>query len=284
MTVESTRNRITRLGTRILSVIGQGLGLSKITSLQNLYGRIARQGLPDSDLWIMVDGQRMLIPSPRHNIIGQMLYMHGAWEEAVTRFLCGILHPGMTVMDVGAHIGYYTLLMAKRITPDGRVFSFEPNPAVRKYLEENIRANGYSSIDVFPFALFSRDGVGVLEGQDNLNSCLKPDMAKGHEDLVQFARFDGIQSKLGIDRIDVIKMDVEGAEMDILIGMQNYLKAHYPALIIEVHLKGLPQFGYDPAAPSEFLRALGYSVSNVWAHINTTTVYCVKNPAQAGIP
>jgi FkbM family methyltransferase len=174
-------------------------------------------------------------------------------------------------------------LMAKRTGPDGRVFAFEPGPAVRKYLEENIKANQYDHVNVFPFALFSRDGKGVMEGRDNLNACLIPDVGKSSTDLTQFVRFDRLQEKLNMGRVNVIKMDVEGAEMDILIGMQEYLKGYHPGLIIEVHLEGLAQFGYTAADLTAFIQTLGYSISTIWSHIDTTTIYCVKNHSPGGI-
>jgi FkbM family methyltransferase len=182
----------------------------------------------------------------------------------------------MTVLDIGAHVGYYTLLMAKRVGPSGRVFSFEPNAGVRKFLDENIRLNGHAQVTVCPVALFSFEGEGQLEGRDNLNSFLTPGAAS-MQTSVPMVVFDRYAEAHGIGAIDFIKMDVEGAEYDILSGMRRLLQRYHPILIIELHPLGLPRFGHSLAETWALLEGFGYTVQTIWSQTGTITVQCIPH-------
>jgi FkbM family methyltransferase len=177
----------------------------------------------------------------------------------------------MTTLDIGAHVGYYTLLMAKRVGKEGHVFAFEPNPVVRKYIEQNVQRNGYAQVEISPYALFSKGGFGILEGRDNLNSCLSLQSAPTDRSI-QIAVFDQVKKDLGIDRVDLIKMDVEGAELDILHGMRGLIGKHHPSLIIEVHRNGLIHFQHSESEIREYLKSFGYTMKDIWSQIGTITV------------
>ena len=267
------KNRLIRFLASILGIFGRATGLTNVPFLQNLYFRLAGPAMPTEDLWVTMDGQQILIPNPRDNVLGRRIYLHGIWEEDVTRVLCEEIRPGMTTLDVGAHIGYYTLLMAKRVGNQGHVFSFEPNPVVRNYLEQNIKRNQYSQVTICPVALFSKAGYGALEGRDNLNSVLS-NHPSSTDSKVSIAVFDQIKNDLGIQKVNLIKMDVEGAELDILLGMRKMLTDDHPALIIEIHQVGLIHFDHTESEFRRFVMSVGYTITTIWSHINTTTVLC----------
>jgi FkbM family methyltransferase len=252
------------------------LGLDRIDFLHRLYQAGASFALPDRNVCVPMDGQRMWIPNPRRHALGRMIYLHGVWEEVVTRELCALAKPGMTVLDVGAHVGYFTLLLARRVAPRGRVLAFEPNFEVRTMLEENIRRNNHSHVTIFPFALFCREGEGHLRGYDNLNTFLSPAQASS-ETAVPMVVFDKFAGNLDLRTLDLIKMDVEGAEYDILLGMRQVLEKYHPTLVLEAHRDGLVKFGHTISALWNLLESYGYQMQPVWRWSNTVTVVCTPS-------
>ena len=107
-------NRFIRWGAKILGAVGRRFGLSKIFTLQELYVQFTRFIMPNTDVWVITDGQKILLPNPRKSILSRMVYLYGDWEGPVSQLLCREIRPGMTAIDIGAHIGYFTLIMAKR--------------------------------------------------------------------------------------------------------------------------------------------------------------------------
>jgi FkbM family methyltransferase len=264
------RNRIVRWLAKCVGLTGRSIGLSRISILQRMYHRMAVSVLPDEDVLVTLDGQRMIIPNPKKHVLGRMVYLHQTWEDLVSQEVCASLRSGMTALDIGAHVGYFTLLMAKRVGPTGKVYSFEPNPATRSLLESNIRLNHLTQVTVCPVALFSRHGIGHLEQRENLNSVLSPQPSLV-ETMVEMVAYDRYAARMRFSTADVIKMDVEGAEYDIVQGMHTLLGEHHPLLIMEVHADGLARFGHTTSALFEYLESLGYSAERIWSQVGTTT-------------
>jgi FkbM family methyltransferase len=271
-------NRVLRRMAEILGVIGRRLGFSRIPLLKTLYLRVAQVVLPDHDVWVSVDGQSMLIPSPRRSVVSRMVYLFGVWEEPVTQILRKEIYPGMTALDIGAHIGYFTLILAKRVGKDGRVFSFEPNPEVQGYLRENVLHNGHSHVTICPMALFHEEGFGVMEERDFSNAWLAR-RCTDSTDAVPVAVYDRAAESLGIHRVDFVKMDVEGAELNILLGMRELLERDRPSLIIEIHPRGLERFGHSESEMRAYVESSGYAIRDVLHQAETTTVFCTRQAA-----
>jgi FkbM family methyltransferase len=276
-------NRFLRWVASILGIIGRSVGLSRIPFLQELYLQAARFFLPDADVWVPIDGQKIRLPSPRRNVLSRMVYLYGDWESPVTQTLRKEIHPGMTTLDIGAHIGFYTLIMAQNVGKDGRVFAFEPNPEVQGYLRENILQNGYPNVIVCPVALFREEGFGVMKGHDSLIASLSP-LPVESGGKIPMRVYDRIAAPLGIGRVDLIKMDVEGAELDILFGMKELLERDHPSLVIEVHKLLLKKFGYSDADLFDYLTSFGFSFTAILRQVETTTVFCSRKAAAGLIP
>ena len=216
------------------------------------------RGVPDHPVTLRWDRQR-ITGNPARMAEIQAIYRWGSWEYEVTKCFNALVKPGMTVVDVGANLGYYTLLAARRVGPSGRVIAFEPIPEARRRLEENLALNGYRNVTISPVALFSRDTPMVL-GRPFEDSRLLPETRHPSDgDLeVTCARFDAIRQDVGIGAVDVVKMDVEGAEMDVLLGMTETLSRSRPSLLLEVHASALTGFGHTAAHVTGWLQDLGY--------------------------
>lgn len=232
--------------------------------LRHVYNKWEGRRLPGEDILVSWDGQQILARSPRESVIGRELFLRGVWEPEVTRYLCKKAAKGLTVLDVGADIGYYTLLLAKRVGNEGKVYAFEPIPDARKQLEYNISLNGYTNVAVCSFALFSSNGIAVLEEPLRV-SRLNPEIkcVKENDIQVETKIFDEWARENRLKRMDLVKIDVEGAELDVLYGMQESIKKYCPVLVIEVHPGHLTRFNYCPDDLVRFLRSMGYSLSAV---------------------
>lgn len=164
-------------------------------------------------------------------------FVYGAWEPEVTRALSLTVKQGMTVIDIGAHIGYYTLLFAKCVGPSGFVFSFEPHPSNFDLLCKNVQLNKLIQVKTFNQAVFSHMceiTISVPDDQPNSGNgsvCIE----KGVQQFrVCAIPLDAFCEKFLV-RPDVIKMDVEGAEYEVLKGAEQVIAQFRPKLMIELH-------------------------------------------------
>ena len=95
--------------------------------------------------YIVVDGLTMYL-NPRDRVITPSMLAYGTWEPVETSLLLDNLRPGDTVIDVGANVGYYTLLAARKVGPRGKVVAFEPDPESFSFLKRNVKANGFTNV------------------------------------------------------------------------------------------------------------------------------------------
>jgi len=242
--------------------------------------KLAELQYPDNDVSVKLGHHTLKVFSPRNNRIGRALYKDRIWEPEVTAAIEQTARPGMIALDVGADIGYYALNLARLVGPEGRVIAFEPIPKARARLEQNIAANGYKNITISDFALGNQEGVVYLE--DPLNKS-RISLSKGegssNDIKVRIRRMDELITELGIERIDIVKMDIEGAEHEALLGMEELLKKCHPILVVEVHNLYLPQFNSTAEKLLSWLSGLGYKIETIYEaglgeNPTTQTVCC----------
>lgn len=190
----------------------------------------------------------------------------GMWERGLTTFLLSAIKPGMTVVDIGANIGYFTLLAASAVGEKGLVYAFEPLPRNYEILQKNLIANWLSErVRCFPVALLDRPrqielhSSSSLPGASSLFSTIACGAPVPLEDtLVLTAKtLDEV-----IDRqVDVVKIDAEGSEPFILEGMKGVLERN-PGIVIvmEFNLAALKDAGWDPKQFIEQLKNSGFGL------------------------
>lgn len=167
--------------------------------------------------------------------VSRELAVHRIHEPLATRLLQQHLKPGMTVVDVGSNIGYYALLESRLIEPGGKVIAIEPVPQNFAQLRENIRANGRENIEIHQLAIAERSGTlpMYLSGRSNWHS-LRPTPAARTCNVI-VSTLDDFLSRVAADSVDLVRMDVEGYEIEIIKGMQRTLDLYCPLLLVELH-------------------------------------------------
>ena len=152
----------------------------------------------------------------------------GLFEQDTVNTFQRILKPGMTVLDIGAFVGYYTLLAANLVGKQGKVYAFEPNPVAFAILTKNIKENGYQKIiQAIPKAVSNRhDNVClfVTEKEAAQASLYAPKQGFYKSIQVETVILDEFFAQLGWPQIDVVKIDVEGAEVEVLDGMKEVVR------------------------------------------------------------
>jgi FkbM family methyltransferase len=188
----------------------------------------------------------------------------GGFECAETVFVDRYLEPGMTVLDIGAHHGLYTLLASKRVGRTGKVISFEPSPRERRQLKRNLRLNFCSNVLVEPFALGSERSQTelyvVAGGEDGCNSLRPPVVdAETQPVRVDVVSLDEVVARIGLTKADFVKLDVEGGELDVLKGASRVLQfSPRPVLLVEVYDIRTGPWGYRAYEIVRFLAGIGY--------------------------
>ena len=164
--------------------------------------------------------------------VGVHISWNKSYEPHVTKVIKAALEPGMYFVDIGANIGYFSMLAAFMVGSEGKVFAFEPYQYNVKLLHHSAMSNGFSNVEIFPFAVANINGLllysneasnGKIEAISDLNMSLS-------SNLTYSVKLDDF---LQVDRLDVIKIDVEGSEYMALTGAKNLLRKHRPIVFSE---------------------------------------------------
>jgi FkbM family methyltransferase len=183
--------------------------------------------------WTFKTTSGLYVRGPLSDTVYHELFVHGTFEWASQQVWTSALGPGCVALDVGAHVGSFTLTAAQVVGPSGRVFAFEPSPTNRARLERNVRLNGFTSrVTVFPYALLDRDTVMGLSSPDPSNTGMSSLGMSG--DLVECRRLDDILQPFLRRRVAALKIDVEGSETQALTGGLHVL-ARTDVVIAEVN-------------------------------------------------
>jgi len=171
-------------------------------------------------------------------------YTKGRYEPEVAAALSRMVKPGYTCVDAGAHYGYFTLLLARLCGPQGHVYSFEPQAENARILRENVRANNLQSrVTVEQAAVAARSGQVDLHAaslgseewtliESFAHRAARPRVSRPPE-RTRAVRLD--EYLTSAPRVDVIKMDIEGAEAEVIPTISGFLERRRPALVLEFH-------------------------------------------------
>lgn len=167
----------------------------------------------------------------------------GYWEYWLTQHFCEMIQPGDIVLDIGANLGYYSLIAADLVGASGKVVAIEPNPHVFNLLTKTMQVNGYAHrVTMRNYALGSEGSGGVHPFFVPTNEPKNGRFVGAHEDMACLEAhgtvFDvqlGNLADENLGRVDFIKIDVEGAEIEILRHLHPIIEQHRPRVVCEVN-------------------------------------------------
>lgn len=161
------------------------------------------------------------------------------WERTSISLWCKLVKDADVIFDIGANTGIYSLI-AKSVTPTARVFAFEPIHRVYDKLEENNQLNGFDIITE-EFAASNADGVATVFDTTTehvysvtVNQNLNPDTTEVVPTEIKIRRLDSYIEQMKLEKLDLIKLDVETHEAEVLEGLGKYLREYQPTMLIEI--------------------------------------------------
>jgi len=213
-------------------------------------------------------GRRMVVDTD--DMIGRVLAISGTWEPNVTAAVRSALRPGDVFLDVGAHIGYYTVLAAPLVGPEGHVYAFEPSPSSYRLLRKNVELNGLGNVTTVDIAAGAAPGEGTLYEGPRQNSglaTLNPVFGAKREGATRELTVEvrPVLSALpdgALARVRALKIDVEGQELEVLRSLQPLFERDQP---LTIFLEWMPQRA-APHADDELLALCaqhGFSVARI---------------------
>jgi len=201
----------------------------------------------------------MLLNPTEH--IQQQLFWYGYYEKELGDLLKKIVKPGDVFLDLGANIGYFSLLVANN-SPSAKVISFEPVAGLFQNMNDNISLNNIKNILTVNAAVgeINEEKELFVSAPDNLgmSSFHQPANYSGKKERVKVVAIDDWLKISGLPRIDVIKLDIEGSELTALKGMKEVLQKQQPVLIVEVNPETLSMFNLKPSDIYDYLKHLNF--------------------------
>lgn len=284
------RQKVTRsmaVGEQIASLIwrtyvalvrfGRGTGLANIRMGKSTFGYLVDRSIRRFVAAIIATrryhGGAVLFGG--ESSLGAVEMTLGEYEPMTSLILQRGLKPGMVVVDIGAHIGHYTLLSAAAVGRRGQVYSFEPHPANFENLITNIATVGYSNVSAYPYAVADVEGETLLyaDPQDSGVHSIYPRTSDAEQFRVRVVALAPFLKGLGVLHVDAVKMDIEGAEPLAVEGMKALIETgRVGVLIVEFAPQNLRRGGREPAEFLRQLKALGLEM------------YAIDDAVQAIIP
>jgi len=191
-------------------------------------------------------GQRWIVGSYNHNC------WIGTYERRKRAAFEKVVKPGSVVFDIGAHVGFYTLLASILVGEDGKVFAFEPSPRNLNFLNRHIELNGRRNITVMPVAIWSKAGVSYF--QEGPTSATGSILSQGTIE-VRTVQLDQAVADAELPSPDFLKIDVEGGELEVLRGACRVLSDARPTIFLATHGPEVHRQCCD------LLRQLGYELT-----------------------
>lgn len=237
--------------------------LERIGVPSSVTGRVAelvgRDGGDGEGVPYDIDGVR--IWAPRRFVDN---YVGREYEPGLTRLLHETLGEGGVVIDAGAHVGFLSILMAREVGAAGHVFAVEPSLENVGFLRRNLAANHVTNVHVLPVALTSTPGLvsfHLNESSDSYGLFDHPNTATTSIEIVPAMSLDALFGDFDLDRLDLVKIDTEGAEIEVLQGMAG-LRERFPAtpIVVEWFPAAYVNRGLDGDALPRHLESLGLSL------------------------
>ncbi|MEE8296748.1 MAG: FkbM family methyltransferase [Hyphomicrobium sp.] len=236
----------------------------------HLFSLFQKQITRDGPVVCSYDGD-LRIRADLNDWLQRQIFMYGIYrvEEKHRHMMLSRVREGGTIVDVGAHIGYYSLLFAKRAGQSGRVFAFEPSTQTHARLVENISLNDLANITTVKAAASDEAGTATINlaaGSNTGSTSLHFDNGAVDTEQVETIVIDDYLERHGIDEVNLIKIDVEGHELHALQGLRRTVSVpaeKAPELFVEVNENTLQSAGTPMKAIFDELATAGYKAYRI---------------------
>jgi len=203
--------------------------------------RLKKKNLDLTNKIVKVNGYNLEL-LPNDDGISTELALFNTHEPLNTKLFAQNLKEGMICFDIGANIGYYTLLESKIVGDSGKIIAIEPSPVNFKQLQKNIQNENANNVELYQMAGGDKNGTlkFLLDPHSNLSRIISKEESEkisGNIIDVPVKKLDSFLDELSIKSLDLIRMDVEGYEFNILEGMKNSIKKFKPMIQMEVHTR-----------------------------------------------
>jgi FkbM family methyltransferase len=214
----------------------------------------------DKSLLLKLDGKKILV-NPHDGAISPELIPTGSYEKHITNLFKNVIRPGDVVLDVGANIGYYTIIAAEIVGKQGRVYAFEPSPNNYLFLTKNVAINGFENVTTLRKAVSEKTGYAKLFYDDgNLGKhSFSSDNISGDGRFANVATVS-LDDMFSNKKVDVIKIDIEGAEGLLVTGAKKLLRKKDLKVFLEFWPAGQRSIGTNPNKTLTYLKDCGFKI------------------------
>ncbi len=238
----------------------QGKNLGALPGARYLHKFLFSRLKPKDLILISTRAGKMYV-DPKDKGEAPELMLRGVYDEYETETLENYVKEGMTAIDIGAHIGYFTLIISGAAGNTGKVYAFEPEPKNFSLLSKNIGLNQRSNIALLPLALSDKPGkLKLFLDKANLGnmSLASQNIPGGDLEGEVEVETTTLDNFLEDKKVDFIKMDVQGAEGLVIGGAENTLKNNKLKILMEFWPYGLRNLNTDPLALLKKMESWGY--------------------------
>lgn len=211
-----------------------------------------------SEIFKNEDGTFIIFPN---DAIAQHIKSGKLWEKHFRDVINVFISPGDVVVDAGANFGYNAILMGKQISPNGLLATFEPQRIIHQQLSGNLILNNIFNAVTFHAALGNEQSTTTMRSVDYESNWINigdTSIGEGGEKVDVYTL-----DQLELDRINFIKIDIQGYELFMLQGAKNTLKQHQPNLFIEIEPHQLIKFNITENQLIDYIKSFGYRIFKI---------------------
>ncbi len=202
----------------------------------------------------------------------------GCYESALIDYFATLLRPGINMVDIGANIGLYSIISAKAVGPQGSIVAIEPSAENCSFIHKSLEVNEFSNVTVYQKALSDQNGeltlflCGSNNADHRIYDAKDGSTSAGRKGvIVETVRLDDLLGPALRSKIDLIKLDIQGAEGIALAGMKETLSSDRDlTMVMEFWPWGLIKAGSNPLKVLEQLREFGFSIHEFDSQAGTT--------------